>query len=481
MARTWLHAISYLRFRFDRAHLWQFVRRESVQYTVAWAAALIGAGICGIVAWIAVRDVRRADGNAGHVSVDFAGQWLLGRLLVRGEGRDLYERSHQRAVLVESCPVEDQDPEQDKSDAENIMTALMGSDDGPPPHVGGPLYPPIDAFAYAPLGALPPRIAYRLAQLASILLLFVAGGGIALLARGRIWWPVATVLLMLFPGVGGTVSLGQNASLSLAILTWGWLLVARGRPGWGGVIWGLLAYKPVWAAAFFLVPVLTRRWRMAGAMLATGIALAGLTLPFVGWQTWVNWLHVGREASETYDVDENWITMSRDLLSIPRRWLIDFELSYEERRRDGLAPALIGWAMLLLVFEATVRLTCLRGTRPGPVVGPGVSFVLLGAWATCFHFMYYDVLLAALAVVLLFTEPRRYLEPIYVGRHHSRETGNVCVLNRLAPTILVLLIVTQPLWAMRVGRIAPGDTVLLLILWAWCGWTWAREKPLAAG
>jgi hypothetical protein len=137
--------------------------------------------------------------------------------------------------------------------------------------------------------------------------------------------------------------------------------------------------------------------------------------------------------------------------------------------------------MLLFVFEATIRLTCLRSGRPAPSIGPGAAFVLLGAWATCFHFMYYDVLLTALAVFLLFTEPRRYLEPIYVGRHNSRETGNVCVLNRLAPTILALLIVTQPLLATRLGTLALGDTVLLLVLWAWCGWSWVRSKQLPNG
>jgi hypothetical protein len=220
---------------------------------------------------------------------------------------------------------------------------------------------------------------------------------------------------------------------------------------------------------------------MAAAMLATGVTFAVLTLPFVGWQSWIDWLHVGREAAETYDVDENWITMSRDLLSIPRRWLIDFTLPYEDRRGAGLAPALIGWAVILFVFEATVRLTCLRGSRPAPVDGAGAAFVLLGAWATCFHFMYYDVLLAALPVLLLFTEPRRYLEPIYVGRYQAREKGNVCLLSRMAPTVLTLLIVTQPLVATSVGRALPGDTVLLLILWAWCCWTWVREKPPANG
>src|SRR5262249_18614425 len=150
--------------------------------------------------------------------------------------------------------------------------------------------PPIDAFVYTPLGLLPPRIAYRLAQVGAVCFAFIAAGGLCLLARGRLWWPVAAVFIMLIPGFAGAVGLGQNPSLSLAILTWGWLVVAWDRPGWGGAVWGLLAYKPVWAVAFFLVPVLTGRWRMALAMLGSGTLLAALTLPFVGVQSWINWL-----------------------------------------------------------------------------------------------------------------------------------------------------------------------------------------------
>src|SRR5262249_54829060 len=158
----------------------------------------------------------------------------------------LYERGHQRAALREAYPVEDGKPKQEKSDADAIMDALMGSDqpaesgqeDTAPRSVGGPLYPPINAFVYALWGALPPRIAYRIAHFPSILFLFVAAGGISLLARRRLWWPIAAVLLMVFPCVDGSVRLAQNAPLSLTILVWGWLLVACGRPACGGVLWG---------------------------------------------------------------------------------------------------------------------------------------------------------------------------------------------------------------------------------------------------
>jgi len=214
-------------------------------------------------------------------------------------------------------------------------------------------------------------------------------------------------------------------------------------------------------------------------MLATGMVLAALTIPLVGLQTWVDWLHVGREATQVYDVDENWITMSRDLLCIPRRWLIDFAIPIDKRDGSGLAPLLLGWGLLLGVLEVTSRLTLLRLRTPAPATGPGASFVLLGAWLTCYHFMYYDLLLAALPVALLFTEPRHYLEPIYHGSAEDRSKGNVSLLNRAAPTILVLLIATQALWVAQPGKIVPGDTLLLLILWAWSGWTWVRESARA--
>src|SRR5205823_6328402 len=94
----------------------------------------------------------------------------------------------------------------------------------------------------------------------------------------------------------------------------------------GGVVWGLFAFKPVWGLAFFLVPLLSGRWRMCLAMVGTGAALGLLTLPVVGVQTWFDWLQVGREAAGVYNVNENWIHLSRDLQGIPRRLLLDFNL-----------------------------------------------------------------------------------------------------------------------------------------------------------
>jgi hypothetical protein len=318
---------------------------------------------------------------------------------------------------------------------------------------------------------------------------------------------------MVFPGFAGSIDLGQNATLTLTILVWGWVLAAQGRPGWGGALWGLLAFKPVWALAFLLVPLLSRRWWFGLMMIASGSTLVLLTLPFVGWHSWLDWLRVGQDAALLYNVDQNWITLSRDLLSIPRRWLLDFEnATTADRDRNWLPPALLGWSLLLLSLEITVRLAVLRRRQAASSDGPPAAFLLLGAWMSCFHFMYYDVLLAALPVFLLFTEPRRYLEPLLLAivplrrgagdrrifnYHRAALPGEVpsappwfqpayqhiWVLNRMAPTVAVLLVAAQYLFPyLGLGSYSgpPWDTFFLMGLWLWCGWQWLRHGKKVA-
>jgi hypothetical protein len=244
--------------------------------------------------------------------------------------------------------------------------------------------------------------------------------------------------------------------------------MTRDRPVLGGVVWGLLAFKPVWAASFFLVPLLTRRWRVCAAMLATGAALALLTLPFVGVETWFDWLGVGRLATAHYNQDEPWIFLSRDLVGVPRRWLLHFDQTERATDPDRPLPRVLGLALWLSVVGATVAVALVRRRRPAAVAGPAAAFLLLGAWLSCYHFMYYDVLLAALPVCLLFTDPWRYLD----FRCFRRWAWNA-----VPPVALVLTIVFPYLciWLDPTHHYPPMDLFTLLALWAWCGWTWLRH------
>jgi hypothetical protein len=554
--------------------LLSLLRHWLTYYVLAWVAALGCSAVALYYAWHCF-DCTRIDGNSGHATIDFGGQYLMGKMLVSGHGHDLYNRRVQRAVLTDVYPAGDwertdrkPDEPPDRGDVENMMYWIMGNDDPASAEavgsfllplgagdalsvsadlaacdeevwtaerrdkaverrVGGPLYPPVNAFVAAPLALLPARTAYRLQQFINLLLAFVAAAGARYLARGRVWWPVLVPAILMFPGFAGSINLGQNATLTLTILVWGWALTARGRPVLGGMVWGLLAFKPVWALAFFLVPFLSRRWRMCLAMVATGAALAVLTLPFVGLQSWLDWLSIGKEAAGIYDVEKNWIFLSRDLLSVPRRWLIDFEKGYYDRLQGDftwrlwgdtavhvpiwLANWLIGWALVLFALENTVRLAVMRRRQAAAPDGPPAAFLFLGAWMSCYHFMYYDALLGTMGLFLLFTEPRRYLTPLLVAlaplrgeppggpvvayRRPALPEGlpppvrldlaprAVWTLNRMAPTAFVLLLVIHyvfPLlhWGDHWGT--PWDTFALAGVWGWCGWQWLRHGEKVA-
>src|SRR5581483_2105983 len=163
-------------------------------------------------------------------------------------------------------------------------------------------------------------------------------------------------------------------TISLAVLALGWALAVRGRDTAGGLVWGLLAFKPVWGAAFVLAPLLMRRWRFCLAMALTGAALCLATLPFVGVQAWFDWLAVGKEAAALYNVNEKWINLSRDLQGLPRRALHDFSLP--EARRDTALAAALAWGLWGVVFGGTVVVSLWRGDRREPT-GLAAGFLFL--------------------------------------------------------------------------------------------------------
>jgi hypothetical protein len=529
-------------------------------------SACIVAGLMLRSAWIAFDDPRRPGGNSGHTTVDFGGQWVIGRMLVAGKGHALYHRLEQRPILEAGYPEGDEVPDEErepdergKHEADQLMTWFMGQDapagiaattaqvlplastdcltafvnlhlariDLSARAIGGPLYPPVHAVFMYPLGLLTPWQAYRAIQILSITLALVAAWGIMLLAENRIWWPVAWIGILLYPGYAGALFLGQNAIVTLTILVLGWAWLARQRPTLAGVSWGLLAFKPVWAVVFFLLLVLTRRWRSCLAMGATSLVLILITLPTVGLQGWLDWLKVGRMATALYQTDENWIFLSRDLISIPRRWLVDWTGDHAVALEP--AASIAGWAILVAVLEPTIRLAAVRRKALAETTGPAAAFLLLGTWFCCFHFMYYDVLLTALPLFMLLTTPGEYLIPhafacVALDPKEKKHTlhrylaprlariypmsrnelgygvGNIYVRNSMTLTLIVLFLVAALLLpglnvAVTVAfallehsalphrlqystalKGTPWEIACLLAIWLWCAWRWLREK-----
>src|SRR5262245_54333397 len=376
---------------------------------IMWLALLGAVGHRGVQAWINFQVKERPDGNDGHTSIDYGGQWMMGRMLLLGHGRELYSRQKHLEVARAGFPREREAPGATDHDAERLVRWYIGPEDDP---IGGPLYPPVHAFVMAPLALIPdPYLSYRVAQGLMLGLVFVAGAGVRYLTHGRWWWSAATFLLLMFPGCRGAIDLAQNSTLTIAILIWGWALMVRGRPGWGGVLLGLLAFKPVWAISFLAALLLLRQWRAALAMCATGAALVLMTIPAVGVQAWLDWLHVGKLAADAYAVDRNWIFLSRDLFGIPRRMFQKYHEGVAVR--DEPIAAIVGGALWATVAGVTCLVAWFRiWRRPAdevPLTGPLPAFVLFAAWLCTYRFMYYDALIAALGVVVLMADPRPFV------------------------------------------------------------------------
>ena len=135
------------------------------------------------------------------------------------------------------------------------------------------------------------------------------------------------------------------------------------------------------------------------------------TLPFVGVQTWLDWLAVGKEAADLYKVNQNWINLSRDLQSVPRRILHDFNRA--EAERDTPLAKTLAWTLWSVVFVTTVSVY-LRFADHRRATGIGAGFLFFGAWLTCYHFMYYDAR-SPLGRAVLFAEPTRFLRTRLFG------------------------------------------------------------------
>src|SRR5947209_19164295 len=106
------------------------------RYAAAWGLALVLAAAEMFHARFAYEDTRppgdpgrRADGNPGHTSIDFGGQWVMGRLLTRGYARELYHRARQWDVAQQAYPRSHEAPDAAEHDAEKLLSWFMGRDD----------------------------------------------------------------------------------------------------------------------------------------------------------------------------------------------------------------------------------------------------------------------------------------------------------------------------------------------------------------
>lgn len=471
---------------------WPFQRFQ--RHVLAWVLA--------IVVTLSLIQSSLHDGVNGHETCDFAGQWLMGRTFYRETGPELYTVDSGKSILAEGY--------QDK-----VLESLIGDilkkgyqkdlyENG----IGGALYPPTASILFSFMAQFKPAVGHAVAVIAYLLMCYGAGWMISRITRQRLQWGEATLLLLFFPNNFMGLMLGQNQALTLFILTAGWYCKQRDWPFVAGLVWGLFAYKPVFAVAMLLVPLALRSPRWFLGMALSGLLCVVATLPFFGIEPWYRWFLVGRHAEQLYQVDRNWVWMSRDLVGLPRRkmwdaesmenvlrynigvwnpgatWFIESENGtqkyfhpmvwlfwgdafawekhqnvYQETNQSGqvVSPwylTLIGYLLLGGVAGITLLISWRCRLSSDDIDGAPAVFLLTGSLLCVLHFMHYDLLSFALPVL------------IGVSMWSTWPTGR-----------RVLFLAWYLIWLSRTYAFffgsaileIPWETYLLLILWAWMG------------
>jgi len=139
-------------------------------------------------------------------------------------------------------------------------------------------YPPFALFWALPLGLLP--------YLASLLVWTVAFLVIyAIVFRGVSHHPISLILFLCFPGTLMNILFGQNGFIT-GILLGGGLLLLDNSPILAGGLFGLLCYKPPFAALVLLALIVGRYWETLFTTLITVLLLSIASIIVFGYQVW---------------------------------------------------------------------------------------------------------------------------------------------------------------------------------------------------
>lgn len=369
--------------------------------------------------WMSALFVRSTDERQRlWMSADVAWQWMMGHALVKGELDQLYTVGAGERWLAEGFDV---------PVAAEMVTKLLrkGRDHRPMPDgIDGPLYPPVAGFAFVWQGCFSPRQAHQLSILLQCGCTVLSAWVISLIVQGRITSGEVLLILCFYPHHYAGMTLGQNHPFSLLLLSLGWCSWQRGRLLLAGLLWGCFIYKPVILAALVLIPFAKLQGRVFLGMCCSACLLCLATLPFTrGLEPWKRWLTVAQRASVIYELDRRWIWMSRDVSSLPRRamWKADefTEQAHMLIHANTASPQFMainlekldsgqvysppwtkyaGWSILAIIAVTAIGLS---GREMQCFQYQADAFLLLSSCLCIYRFMYYDLLLTVLPIILL--------------------------------------------------------------------------------
>ncbi len=205
------------------------------------------------IALVSTFVVEELQGSLGHIG--FFGVWGWARFAIEHPAAEIYDHAAQQAFFQSLDP--------------NF------------PPMPFP-YPPLYLLIIRPLGWLPYPVA---------LLLWI---GVTLVAYlfavcAPSWRPAVVLPALLAPATAFNLLSGQNGFLTVALLVGG-VRLAPSRPLAGGVLLGLLAYKPQFGLLVVIALVAARWWRTAFAAAFTVVAAVAASLLAFGFEAWRRWV-----------------------------------------------------------------------------------------------------------------------------------------------------------------------------------------------
>ena len=250
-------------------------------------------------------------------------------------------------------------------------------------------YPPTYLLPLLPFGVLPIGVGWAVwtaLGLGAWLLAMFAGPmqRPALMQRsGRVRGPELMFALMAPSTVMSVIS-GQNGFLSAALMIGGARLMRR-RPVAGGVLFGLLTFKPQLGLMVPVALLAGRRWRCIAAATTTALLFAAVAAAAFGWSIWTVWLAALRTHWDIYVVSAARVhgkmpTVSAELALLGASPLV-----------AGLAQAVVSVGAAVLVWRTVQR-------------GPdnlAMAALLVGSFLATPYALFYDLPSVTFAVLLL--------------------------------------------------------------------------------
>ena len=240
-------------------------------------------------------------------------------------------------------------------------------------------YPPIFLLPCALLAHLPYLLAFAVFEVLSASALFLVMNRLLDRRDGLI-----PLLLLAYPATAWTAGMGQNSFLSAFLFAAGTMVLPR-RPVLGGIVLGLLCFKPHLGLLLPVALIAGRHWRaILGAGLST-LSVTALSVMSFGVGSWTAFFAAFHRAGHTFQAG-----------IIPYSGLISV---YAAGRIMGLPQAT---ADLLQTITSLVAAGCVAFIWSGRTSYPVKAAALIsGTILAVPVLLFYDLLIAAVAALWL--------------------------------------------------------------------------------